>query len=161
MCSFPQCTFARKYNTYHEAQSSGQSSAHSSVVCGKISFSQVPVYHSVQGRVPMWNVTHDTFGHGYHPPDTRYGNLPHPTASDIWWPSLETCSNLFIWGPPPPVLTSSGGHWNMYGRQVGDMHPTGMQSYINYRSIIHNAFLQNTVDWQTNTRRKDCPVICW
>ena len=26
--------------------------------------------------------------------------------------------------PPPPVLTSSGGHQNTYGFQVGGAHPT-------------------------------------
>ena len=25
---------------------------------------------------------------------------PHSPAKDIWWPSLETCSNLFTSGPP-------------------------------------------------------------
>ena len=25
-----------------------------------------------------------------------------PPCSDIWWPSLETCSNLFTWGSLPP-----------------------------------------------------------
>ena len=33
-----------------------------------------------------------------------------PLASDIWWGSLETCSNLFIWRPPG--VTSGGGLWN-------------------------------------------------
>ena len=38
-------------------------------------------------------------------------DIPTPT-SDIWWPSLETSSNLFTerWVGIPPVLTSSGGH---------------------------------------------------
>ena len=31
------------------------------------------------------------------------GNLsPLPPVSDIWWWSLQTCSNLFIWGPTLP-----------------------------------------------------------
>ena len=33
------------------------------------------------------------------PPDIRTGDLPLP--NDIWWWSLETCLNLFIWGPTP------------------------------------------------------------
>ena len=49
------------------------------------------------------------------PPDMGHGSplalLPLP--SDIWWPSLKTCSNLFIGlhctGPPPTILTA-GGH---------------------------------------------------
>ena len=33
-----------------------------------------------------------------------------PTASDTWWPSLETCWNLFTWGPNPPP-TSTDNWW--------------------------------------------------
>ena len=39
-----------------------------------------------------------------HPPDLGYP--PQPPATVIWWSSLETCSNLFTWGPtpwPPPA----------------------------------------------------------
>ena len=28
-----------------------------------------------------------------------------PPASDNWWPSLETCSNLFTWETPSPTTT--------------------------------------------------------
>ena len=35
---------------------------------------------------------------GYPSPDIRSGG---PPASDIWWLSLETCSNLFTWTPSP------------------------------------------------------------
>ena len=36
----------------------------------------------------------------------------------MWLSSLEICCNLFTWWPTPPmVLTSSGGHRNMYGWQ--------------------------------------------
>ena len=40
-----------------------------------------------------------------------------PPASNIWWCSLETCSNLFIWGPTTLGVTSGGGHrnWSTYG----------------------------------------------
>ena len=41
--------------------------------------------------------------------------MPHPghqtwgptLTSDMWWWSLETCSNLFIWGPTPTSPTPS------------------------------------------------------
>ena len=33
------------------------------------------------------------------PPDITHGTQPQ--ASDIWWSSLETCSDLFIWRPTP------------------------------------------------------------
>ena len=36
---------------------------------------------------------------------------------------------------PPPVLTSSGGHWNTYSWQAGGMHPTGMLSCYNCYGI--------------------------
>ena len=56
----------------------------------------------------------------------------HPT-SDIWWPRLETCSNLFTWQPPltlpSPVLTPCG-YCSIYGWQVGGTHPTEMLSCI-------------------------------
>ena len=41
--------------------------------------------------------------------------LPHLT-SDIWWPSLETCSNLFTSGHPRSLLTP-GGYWSAYGHR--------------------------------------------
>ena len=40
-----------------------------------------------------------------------------PPASDIWWPRLETCSNLFTWKhpPPPALLLTSGGYCSSLG----------------------------------------------
>ena len=48
-------------------------------------------------------------------PPVNHG-IPYPLASDIWWWSLETCLNLFIWGPtllPPLGATSTGCNWNI------------------------------------------------
>ena len=50
-----------------------------------------------------------------------------PSASDIWWPRLETCSNLFTWrphctGPPLPLVM----HWWL--PTEARMYPTGMLS---------------------------------
>ena len=47
------------------------------------------------------------------PPDIKSHCTRTPALSDIWWPLLETCSDLFTSGPPL-VLTSSG-YWSMYG----------------------------------------------
>ena len=48
------------------------------------------------------------------------GHTLTPSASYIWWSSLETCSNLFTWGPTsPPVLTSSDGHRYTHSWQAG------------------------------------------
>ena len=60
-----------------------------------------------------------------------------PLASDIWWPSLETSSNLFTMGPmhnlpPTPSVLKSGGQ-SMYSWQVGSIHTTGrLSSYKFY-----------------------------
>ena len=44
------------------------------------------------------------------PPPIRPGTLlALPPATDIWWPTLETCSNAFAWGQPTSRATSSGG----------------------------------------------------
>ena len=56
----------------------------------------------------------------YSSPRHQTMDLPH-SATDIWWPTLETCSNLFS-----PGATSGGGHWSAYGLQGGNTHPTGM-----------------------------------
>ena len=90
-------------------------------------------------------------------PDMGPGNLPHPsnmnsgdiaplpspiygtwlptplslpTATDIWWSILETCSlvHLRTHLPTHLILRPSGGHQNTYGLQVGGTHPTGMLS---------------------------------
>ena len=57
---------------------------------------------------PMWQLSmiHWTLRYNPHPPHIG----PHWTGtpvSDIWWPSLGACSNLFTSGHPP-VLTSGG-----------------------------------------------------
>ena len=55
-------------------------------------------------------IIHDALGHGTYSsrripdtgpssPRTRHGT--YPCTTDIWWSSLETCSNLFYCGPTP------------------------------------------------------------
>ena len=54
--------------------------------------------------------------------------------ADIWWPSLETCSNLFILGPP----TGADIRWlfkHYSWCKQGVAHPTGMHFYINRISL--------------------------
>ena len=41
-----------------------------------------------------------------------------PPGSDIWWPRLGTCSNLFTWRPPAPLVLTSGNYWIIYRRQT-------------------------------------------
>ena len=106
--------------------------------CGKVMFS--PVSICSQG-VTMWPLPmmHWTSLYRTMPPDCETSDHqpwdPHPPprqtwdppAINIWWPSLENCSNLFIRGSPPPPVLRSGG-WSSYGWQAGGMHPTGMLS---------------------------------
>ena len=60
------------------------------------------------------------------PLDIRHGTYLDPSpdpASDTWWPSLETCSNLFTWWPPHTEIW-----WPPKKRRlaVSGTHPTGM-----------------------------------
>ena len=59
---------------------------------------------SVQGPCPLCT--------GFWPPLYRV----HSPAGDIWWTRLETCSNLFTWGPTSPRVLKSGDYWNMYSQ---------------------------------------------
>ena len=67
---------------------------------------------------------------------------PHLPASDIWWPSLETCSKLFTWGPNPQywhlVATKActagkcgegGGVGGWFRRRIHSIH-AGDSRYI-------------------------------
>ena len=78
-------------------------------------------------------------------------DLTMAPASDIWWPSLEICSNLFT-GPHytgpllPPVLTS-GGYWSMYGWQVCSMHSTWMLSCFKIETFRNMYALPNHMFW--------------
>ena len=62
------------------------------------------------------------------PPPPTSDLDPQPPPSDIWWLSLKTCSNLFIW--EHPGSTSGGGHWSMYSLQAGGTHPPGILSCV-------------------------------
>ena len=46
----------------------------------------------------------------------------------MWWPSLETSSNLFTWGPHSQLVLTPGGHWSIFGWQAGGTHPISMLS---------------------------------
>ena len=75
---------------------------------------------------------------------------PKPPTSEIWWPSLETCSNFFTWGPLP-VLTSGGR--STHGWQAGGTHPTGMLSCFccTYTGITQSSSVHVSIssgfDW--------------
>ena len=77
-------------------------------------FSQVCVCLSTGGGGPHVTITHDALAltvqgpsWPWTPPDMGHGTPGPAPASDIWWPSLETCSNLFI-GPHCTAPLQSG-----------------------------------------------------
>ena len=66
--------------------------------------------------VPIWPLPMINWTKLYRALDIRPRTHPKPSppASDIWWPSLETCSNLFISGCPHPqewhLVLAIGAH---------------------------------------------------
>ena len=112
--------------------------------CGRTMFSVVSLCHSVH----RWDVCdHYPWYIGYHCigplpvlaptlPTSDLGPLPPapdprswtsdigPSDSDIWWWSLETWSNVFIWGPPGVTSCDSYWNWSTYSFQAGSAHPT-------------------------------------
>ena len=59
--------------------------------------------------------------------------IPIPTA-DIWWPRLETCSNLFTLGPPPHVFKTSGNYWSSWASERSACY--WMLSCITYIPVV-------------------------
>ena len=77
-------------------------------VAGRLCYQMcVSVSLSIGG--PMWPLPMIICTSLYKSPPQIWDPL---TPSDIWWPLLETCSNLFTWGPSPLGLTSDG-HWSI------------------------------------------------
>ena len=64
------------------------------------------------------------------------GTLPAstPPTTDSWLPSMESCSNLFPWGPS--LLLTFGGYWTTYGWKTGGTHPIRMLSCLFTNLII-------------------------
>ena len=90
--------------------------------CGKVIFSLMSVclftreeslydhYPSCTGPHCTFSQTsdiglpgHDPLGHQTWPTPALDPALAPPPSSDIRWQSLETCSNLFTWGPTPTI----------------------------------------------------------
>ena len=87
-------------------------------------FSHVCLSFCLQGRGPMWSLRMIHWTSLYRDPPVQ-----GPLASYIWWPRLETCSNLFTWGPPPLVLTF-GRYW-----QVDSKHRK--ECLLSYKYFCH------------------------
>ena len=76
---------------------------------------------------------------------------PHCTgtsSSDIWWQQLETCSNLFTWGPPganiwwllKPIWSTSGqyvSYWNTFLLQMNQQYKK-MASHAIVNKPLHD-----------------------
>ena len=99
-------------------------------------FSVVSVCHSVKQRrkwgVPCHHYPWRIGGNFTSPLTWTWditGQWP-PTASDIWWQSIETCANLFTAGPLPRSVLPFGGYWSTNIRQTYHMQPTGMLSCL-------------------------------
>ena len=61
----------------------------------------------------------------------REVGIPGGELSGVDIPNLE--------GVPPMRLTSSDGHQNTYGRQVGSTHPTGILHCFFLKFIVLNS----------------------
>ena len=70
---------------------------------------------------PMWPfpIVHWTSPDRNPQPRSAHGTSlhMHPTASDIWWPRLETCSKFFTWWLLKQIWLASGwyaSYWNTF-----------------------------------------------
>ena len=107
------------------------------------------------------------------PPDMGYWDLLAPSsvprAIDIWWPSLDTCTNLFIRPhcTGPPLVLTSGGDRSTCDWQAGSMYATGMLSCYCW-VIRQNLYFLLHLTWKTNLKmiisRKEkspiFPILC-
>ena len=128
-------------------------------------FSQVSVCQSFQ----RGSIIHDALDLTVKPPSPSPAppsskELGIPPASDTWWPSLETCSQLASWLlshcssllrcgwytsywnafmfklinslEDRPSLLASSGHQSTRSWQTGGTHPTGLLSCWKLRSCV-------------------------
>ena len=102
-----------------------------------------PPYHIKQGPLAQ------SLSPGHH---IRQGcpapTFPWPLTSDIWWPLMETCSDLFTCGPQ--LILTSGDHQSMYSWQIGSMHPT----------IMLSCYYPTTELWKGNVFSHVCLLVC-
>ena len=118
--------------------------------CRRVVFSVVFVCHSVHGGWGPFG--HYPWGIGHYQTGTLWtwtSLYRDPPTSDIWWLSLETCSNLFTSGD--------------YGWQAGDTHPTAALSCLKLfskpcllRTQISHRFTGRTNLTETRTRYSLC-----
>ena len=146
--------------------------------CGKVMFSLMSVCLSVHRRQGLHvTITHDVLDIIVQPSPHPLGIRPWPLkpqpppASDIWWSSLKTCSNLFIWGHPQNniwwwshVWFTNGwyiSYWNaflcsskdlignLFGWSVVKIH---IPLILNYILLILHLNLKPVIVWGTIKR---------
>ena len=88
---------------------------------------------------------------GYPLGKVRWGILDPP--SDIWWWSLETCSNLFIWGPPWATSGGSNWNWSTYSFQIGGMHFVQLFSNVSFVCPLRPTLISTPVTQSQNEKR--------
>ena len=127
--------------------------------CGKVMFSVVSVCsQGKRGGVPMLPLPIMHWNSLYIPPplDIRHGT---PPASDIWWPSLETCSDLFTSGPLP------NQYWHLVATEAhtvckrAGVHLTGMFCFANgFESggLVEFSFITKTRMHPSSMRTIHC-----
>ena len=110
---------------------------------GKVMFSYVSVHQPFcPGGVPMkpLPIIHWTSWYRASPPrhqtwDPSY--LAQLLASDIWWLSLETCSNLFTWRPTYP----HSSHTHQYSHLVVTEAHTAGKGAVHTLQVCFKLFV--------------------
>ena len=77
---------------------------------------------------------------------------PYP-ASDIWWPSLETCSNLFTSGAPQHLVVKHV----RFPQAGGSMYPTRMH----FCSFSYYTFNNSFTNYISFTCQQNKNVYIW
>ena len=80
-------------------------------------FSQVSVCHTVGGG-SLYHHYPWCLAHHYSPPPQPRYKTWDPPATDIWWPTLETYSNLLTWGLRKRHLVLATETGSTYGLQA-------------------------------------------
>ena len=113
--------------------------------CGMVMFSVMWVCQST-GGVHV-TINHDVLDLTIQGPPWQWTYLK--PASHIWWQKLESCSNLFTWGPHPTLVLISDGYCSTYCGRVSSMYPTRMLFYtiwtLHYSMVINDSCIETTL----------------
>ena len=95
---------------------------------------------------------------GQHVQICSFENPSPPLTTDIWWLTLESCSNVFTLRTPLPPPPMTSGYWSTYGLQAGGAHPNwyaflSRHTDVNHRRLISTINLV-LVDYPEIARKK-------